>query len=562
MKHIKLFYPAFLLTSLLLSGCNTVPQNPTSNSGSNSSSSSSTSLPLIEDIYDTKTPYYDDKQRENVSGSVNIYAINDFHGDVIGSTGMGIVNIASYLKDKKETEDAIVISSGDMWQGSIESNYNRGELLTQISNEVGFDALTIGNHEFDWSQEKILYNDTLTSETGYNAPFLAANIYKYDINNKTVGHYGNLGAKYVIRDLKNGIRVGIIGGIGSEQITSITSSFVDDLTFVDPIPVVQQLSDELRINKGCNVIILSIHADQDDALANNNAITRKSPNSGFKYVDAVLCAHTHQNEKQTYNGIPFIQTGGYGKQVSKISLNLSEKGNCYVNSYENLTSLGNVTKDEKIVSLVEQYKKESDLAGQEQLATISNYYNYNENIPNLVCAGIADYCLEKDIDVDYTMVNVGRKAIDASSSGETLTYGKLFESIPFDNEIYICEVSGQDFLRNCRSSYNSIYRFNGKAVYNNSTVKLAVIDYLALHRDADREYDNFPSMRIISKISDDGATLNYREITSMFLRSIPKSTIIDSSYFADNYSDVFNASNVSSNVTITPHPFVVKGSPS
>ena len=118
-------------------------------------------------------------------------------------------------------------------------------------NEIEFDCFTLGNHEFDWGVSMIQNNQKRKGDNGYQTPFLAANIYQYDMDSKEIGDYAQLGEKYTIKTLENGLKVGIIGVIGKDQITSISSQHVDDYIFLDPVPIIQDLSDELKTKKRC-----------------------------------------------------------------------------------------------------------------------------------------------------------------------------------------------------------------------------------------------------------------------------------------------------------------------
>lgn len=501
---------------------------------------------------DVTTPYYEDKKLEKKEGDIFIYSINDFHGDVIGNAGNGILNVASYLKQKKDNMDAIIINSGDYWQGAIESNYNHGELLTKIANIVEFDSMSVGNHEFDWGQQYIINNNKISDpNTGYSVPTLACNVYKYDITTGKVGDYANLGAKYVIRDLDNGIRVGIIGGIGKDQITSITSQFVDDISFEDPIPIVKSLSDELRTKKGCNVVLLSLHADEDDAKADDAAITKISPVSGYKYVDAVFCAHTHQEETSTVNGVPFIQSGSNGTNVGNINLHLNKNGSCTISTCRNISTVKPKEINSEIQALYDEYKAQSDVKGNKVLGNFDGTFYSSNQMANFVCTAIADKCYENDINVDFTMTNYARKTF----YGGEMTYANLYTCLPFDNEIYIIKVSGQDFLRTANRNY--FYRFTNSAVTSSSEVTLAVIDYVALHRNSERIYDNFPSAQIVSKLMVEGYSLyNYRDITEEYILEFNNTTINATDY--DSSLDRYNKSLLSQNVSLADDPNISK----
>lgn len=515
---------------ILLTGCGPIFSSYSSSSTSSVSTTSS-SLSSTNSSVNNKT--------------LTIYAINDFHGAVKEA---GIVRIGSYLKEKKQSEDALLINSGDYWQGSIESNHNRGKLLTDVSNYVQFDCLTLGNHEFDWGQKYIRENRSRKDEESlYQTPFLAANIYRYDLATKTIGEYADLGEKYVIRELNNGLKVGIIGVIGSNLTASITSTHVDDLIFVDPVNTIKELSDELRVQKSCDVIIASCHCDEDDI---SEELTLKSSVSNRRYVDAVFCGHSHQDEYKVVNDVPYIQTNGYGSSISYIKLeeksdNSFQTINCYNIVPEDLI----VNEDVKLKTLVKNYTDVSDSLASEVLCTFSGGFHYLEQLPNLVCTALAYYAVKNDISVDYTMVNRSR----CSLANRSITYGDLYRALPFDNEVQIVEVLGQDLL-NCARS-NNIYRFNPEAINKSKVYKIAVIDYLSTHRNSNREYDNFPNLKIIGTFTKEGEDLyNYRDITADFLRNFKDETLDSSSFNSD--SDYYNVNNLEKSVVLPSNPYL------
>ena len=60
----------------------------------------------------------------------------------------GLAKVGGKLKEFKaaDPDHTFIISSGDMWQGSMESNLNEGALITEAMNNIGFDSMTLGNH--------------------------------------------------------------------------------------------------------------------------------------------------------------------------------------------------------------------------------------------------------------------------------------------------------------------------------------------------------------------------------------------------------------------------------
>ena len=137
-----------------------------------------------------------------------------------------------------------------MWQGSVESNYTKGYLVTEWMNSMDFVSMTVGNHEFDWGQQRIKDNVELAE-----FPFLGINVL-YRSNNQRVD-YLQPSTTFTRGDAK----IGVIGAIG-DCLSSISSGNVQDIYFAWG----QLLSDmvkaeatRLRNEEHCDFIIYSVH---------------------------------------------------------------------------------------------------------------------------------------------------------------------------------------------------------------------------------------------------------------------------------------------------------------
>ena len=535
----------------------------TSSSSSGQSSSSSSSKPSSSHS-SSSSSNQTSKPTVTEDREVKLYALNDFHGSVIEQTTdygveQGILKYGTYFKNKGAEENTLILSSGDMWQGSLESNYNYGTMLTEIMNEAEFDAFTIGNHEFDWGAESIAKNRLLKDEdTGYQTPFLAGNIYNYNINSATVyDHASDLGDKYVIRELENGLKVGIIGVIGEGQISSISSQFSDPYTFLPMTDVVKKLSDELRMTHECDVVVLDAHAATDEIAGSTSSdlegITKVSTISGERYVDAVFGAHTHKYEDYYINNVPFVQSAGNGMGHSEIVLNVDQDGNVTCEKYsshkDDMDEVSSITTyDQGIVDIVNKYKAESDAIGEEELGTVQGYFNNSTayDFGNVVVAAIADYASLKNIEIDYAMTNNARARIDTG----TLTYRNLYKALPFDNEVYVLEVDG--YSLNKQANYDSIftYRVNKEALDTSKKYKVAIIDYLGFHRNDNRQYDKFKGATNLGKLEKvQGEMYNYREITADYIRRLTADNKVLNSANYNKNVDAFNGKKLTSAIS-------------
>ncbi len=446
---------------------------------------------------------------------VELYAINDFHG-----TTDRMSTTAGYLTHKKnENENTIILSSGDMFQGSMQSNANYGNLLSDCMDDVGFDAFTIGNHEFDWGLDKL---ESLSQQSA--TPFLGANIYHWDADTKTWGTFADeLAQEYVVKTLSNGIKVGIIGIIGKNQISSISSNLVQTIGFKDPAEIVPELSQKLRNELGCDVIVVSAHAGQSDFLDNNDFdIT--------KYADVVFCGHTHQAEMTEKNGVPFVQGGAYGENISHVQLKISSSKKVTCVKYENIAYSEQWPNKYSVQELIDNSNMEIDTEANQVLGYISNgYLNKNTAVPRLVCNAIADYATSQGYDITLAMTNVGRNYLPSGA----ITYSDLYEAIPFDNVVYIVKVSGKDLLK--EANYCLIWRVSEEAIESNKYYTIAVIDYILFHQNSSRNYDYLPSaftsgFTPVALTKENVEVYNYRLITRDFLLSIAN---IDASVYSE-----------------------------
>jgi len=495
--------PFIALFAFLISGCN-IP--------------SSDSIPTIsiDDSLPGSIPTYDARL------DLKIVGVNDFHGAVLQDESYGNPGLAALAGALKafDRDTTVLVNAGDSFQGSIESNYNHGELVSKCFAEIGFDAVTIGNHEFDWGSAYIAANGEF-----FGKPFLGANIYHYDMaNHQTLDFASDIAGRYEIVE-KGAFRIGIIGTIGDNQITSIASQFADDFVFIDPIPVIKSISDYLRNSQACDAIILSHHGRQTELL--DQGLTAVSPDSGARYVDAVFCGHSHINESETENRVAFVQTSGYGTTLDEIDLTLTRNNGVVTvatSDYStNVNSWG--TSDPTVASIIQTYKAVSDEAGQEKLAQINANFVTRDQASNLYARAIYEAAKAVDPDILFAGGNNARSSFYATSANgkKYIAYADLYKGLPFDNQIIIGTVTGRDIIREIPYLY--IYRESTSVkVEASKTYKVALLDYVATHRNANREYDYYPSFVQTDIIED-----TYRDITAEYLRG--QTGILDISEF-------------------------------
>ena len=464
-----------------------------------------------------------------------IYGINDFHG-AIKEDGfqMGLGYLGSFMKEKTSEQNSLFIDSGDTWQGSLESNFNRGKLINEVFENANLSVRTCGNHDFDWGLEAFENNVKSTA-----FPNLAANVYDYTWDSKTVGQnqQKQLGKSYATYVLDNGLKVGIIGTIGEDQITSISTQLVQNITFTDQNEKIKEVSDFLRTKKNCDVIIASTHASFDQM--NCDAITEVSRVSNKRYVDFVLNAHTHQQENFKINDVCFAQFGAYGQVIGQATLYYDFEDNQLIDSFTSVKSYSSsMVKeelsykiDDEIKTIIDKYDKDTkDLGSQVLSRNFSGPFYSSEQLPNLMAEAIYEEAKNEGFTVDFAFTNSAR----ASHYDTAMNYSDLYSIFPFDNYIPIIKVRGKQSCNMLRFR-NNIYKADPNISINyNDTYTVACIDYVAFHCNSERDYDNFPGFEVVDYLKKDGEIYTYRNILKDYLLNNPEKTFNSSYYSFDN----------------------------
>lgn len=383
----------------------------------------------------------------------------------------GIAKYFGKLKALKaaDPEHTIILSAGDMYQGSLESNSNYGKLITEAMNNVGFDAMTIGNHEFDYGQQKLLDNINLA-----NFPVLGGNIVKY---NKTELWNDKIQKSVILE--RGGNKIGIVGMIGGGQTTSITSPYVQDIDFSNPTPLAKSESQRLR-NLGCNMVIYVLHDDMNTCYTSVGS---------KQYFDGVFCGHKHTLNDEVYNNVPFVQSYCNGEAISHFQLTFKD-GVASCTKHGLLWANKNWAEDEEIAAIRDSYindpafkAKANSFAG-----TVTGTLSASEGVSNLGAKAIYEKYHALHPEVVCAIENGQR----AGLSGD-ITYHDIYKATPFMNKIVIAKVKGSEIENEVKYG-QSCYRGNNGQFESNKLYTIACIDYVLYHQNTNKQYNYFNSL--------------------------------------------------------------------
>jgi 5'-nucleotidase/UDP-sugar diphosphatase len=237
--------------------------------------------------------------------NIRILHVNDFHGFAepykpLGSQEVlgGVSVLAEKVNNLRNERPTLLLSAGDMIQGNTWTNLFQGESVIELMNHMKFDAMVVGNHEFDFGQE-VLKRRILEARF----PVLGANVTGIDALKP-----------YVIKEL-NGVKIAIIGIVTQDTPVSTHPRNVDGLLFASPAVTVDILVSELRDRVDILVVLSHIGHQEDRALAES-----------VKGIDVIVGGHSHTNvEKPVIIGKTIIlQAWEHGKALGVLDITVED----------------------------------------------------------------------------------------------------------------------------------------------------------------------------------------------------------------------------------------------
>ena len=237
------------------------------------------------------------------------------HADDPNANMGGVVRRATFVKEaRKSNPDLLLFDCGDISQGTPYYNFFKGEIEIKMMNLMGYDAMTIGNHEFDFGLENMARLFRMA-----NFPVVCAN---YDVTGTVLE---GLVKPYTIIE-RNGMKIGVFG-IAPKMEGLVQADKCEGVIYKDPISTAQEMTDLLRKQEKCDVVICLSHLGfHDNANVGDESLIPQT-----RGIDIVLGGHSHTfMEKPAISlnkdgaNVPVLHTGKSGIYVGKIDMTLTQ----------------------------------------------------------------------------------------------------------------------------------------------------------------------------------------------------------------------------------------------
>jgi 5'-nucleotidase len=269
--------------------------------------------------------------------TINLLGVNDFHGRIDPAITVKWGYEIEHLRDQAVTPSTgtLLVGAGDLIGASLfNSAVAQDQPTIDVLNEIGLDASSVGNHEFDkgWAdlRDRVLGGDP-ANPTNASWDYLGANVYAKGTQDPVLPSFETFDV--------GGVSVGVIGAVTQETSSLVSPGGIADLDFGPVVPALNRaagdLSDGDPANGEADVIVAVVHAgavdgtkgfDQEVAQGGEFAdmATNLSPE-----VNAVFQGHTHQTyvyDAPVAGGDtatrPMVQTGSFGANIGQVVLSV------------------------------------------------------------------------------------------------------------------------------------------------------------------------------------------------------------------------------------------------
>ena len=471
--------------------------------------------------------------------TIKVFETTDVHGY--------ITDVSSYKEDTFEYrlayfskivndarnndayEDVLLLDTGDIYQGTPHSNLTYGAAMRAAYDQMDYDAVGLGNHEFDWDV-KTYATDAKGTMAPYeigsykgdsDIPVLMSNLYYKDSGERV-----EFTQDYTIVD-KGNYKVGIVGW-ADDYSADIKASQIAPYTIDDNREKLKELAEE--VDKKADIVVVLAHSDP------KSIAEEMDP----KVVDLVAGGHTHKNVNGVAeNGIDYMQGNcyAYGYSTAEIKVNpetkdvevttpefkdISPKGGDHSYLYYNN---GNNTQLDSEVTKISQAAWDAvkgemyEVLGKVDQSITRDFIDKTNGTSSIAGNWLADMMLAATKDQNTVAAFANRGGIRANlemaegASSRDITVADIYTISPFGNRILTFAITGQQMaqqLERALIGLNPEIGIDTDAAYQASNLGDQFAGITATYKVVDG------GIKVLSIMTDDGQMIDVNDTTKTY----------------------------------------------
>jgi len=379
--------------------------------------------------------------------TVSIFNTTDLHGRILPtSTYEGLDDVGGFARCatcirqwRQQSPHSITVDAGDVVQGTAVSINSGGNLMIDLFNRLGYDAWTLGNHDFDWGPEKLESNLALSA-----SPILTGNLERAGSTpGNLTGAWKNV-KPWTIREA-GGFKIGLVGLITPGLPFWLAPETLGGVAATDPAVALATSVAEAKA-AGADAIVVIGHMGwrfQDDYANPVRALLREA-----KDVDVYLAGHSHQNQPSwSLHEVLCSQSSYYGIHCGRIDLTFDTDSRKLIDR----RAFTLLMDDRFDLDPAVMERARPDLAKSEeqlarQVATVAERIpgqGRNSRLVQLLCETFAEALARNKMPVD----GVFHGTFDSGDIRPgTLTVADCWKIIPYENMLATAEVTGQELV--------------------------------------------------------------------------------------------------------------------
>ncbi|WP_299349890.1 bifunctional metallophosphatase/5'-nucleotidase [uncultured Shimia sp.] len=362
--------------------------------------------------------------------------------------------ITAVADARARSNNSILVDGGDQFQGTLFYTYYKGQAAAEMMNKLGYDGMTVGNHEFDDGPEVLRgFMDAV------DFPVLMSNA---DVSGEEL-LAGKLAKSTVIE--RGGEKIGLIGLTPED--TDELASPGPNVTFSDPVAAVQGEVDKLT-EMGVNKIIVLSHSGYgvDQHVAANT--------TGVDVIvgghDNTYLSNTSDRAKGPYptmvGNTAIVQAYAYGKFLGELNVTFNDAGEIIEATGEPIIMDASVEEDAGTKARIAELAGPLEEIRQRVVASAADAIEGDRSVCRVQeCAMgnlVADAMLDRVADQGVTIAIANSGGLRASIDAGEVTMGEVLTVLPFQNTLSTFEVSGQTVIDALENGVSQVEEVKGR----------------------------------------------------------------------------------------------------
>lgn len=444
----------------------------------------------------------------------------------------GFANITTFVKQEKSRNKAtFFFDAGDYFTGPYISSLTKGKAIIDIMNTMSFDAVSVGNHEFDHG-----WDNTLLQLSQAKFPVLLGNVF---YQNSDTPYWNK---PYVILE-KDGVKVGIIGLHGKFAFNdTVSAPMRQGIEARDEVKYLQHYLDELRGKVDITVALVHEGVPARQSSIGNTDVRRALDKDiqtaeHVKGLDILITGHAHVGtpEPIKVGDTLIMSTDSGGIDVGKLVLNVNPgRHEHQVKNFELKTIYADEWKPDPVTQkVIDTWNKKLASTVNQPIGTtpltLTRAYGESSSLGNL----FTDAMLVAAPDAQIALTNSGGLRADLNKG--SISYGDIISAFPFPNELTVMDLNGsalRNLMEHAASLTNgvlqvsqgvemrydpqqpvghkvTVFRLNGKDIVDSEQYRVATNTFLATGGDGFTEFNEGKNKQVRGGYNLSDAVIDY-----------------------------------------------------